>query len=255
MSGKLFEDLTEVYDALVDWPRRLAREEPFYRRWFQRCDARRVLDTACGTGHHAALFHRWGLTVEAADLSEAMIERARGRYGEPPGLRWAVRSFDQPCAADEPFDAAICAGNSLALACDRSTVQRALQRMFEAVRPAGLVVVHLLNLWRLPDGPCVWQKCQRVTRPPDEVLAVKGVHRSGRRGFVDLVVTDLAGRPKMITESVPLLGLEAEDLAGLALAAGASSVEFFGGYEDEPYARQTSVDLIMVAQKSQHRTR
>ena len=157
MSGKLFDDLTEVYEALVDWPRRLAREEPFYRRWFQRCDVHRVLDTACGTGHHAAMFHRWGLTVQGADLSTAMIAQARDRYGEPPGLRWAVRSFDQPQGADEPFDAAICAGNSLALAPDRPTVQRALQQMLAAVRPAGLVVVHVLNLWRLPDGPCVWQ--------------------------------------------------------------------------------------------------
>lgn len=249
MTGKLFGDLTDVYEALVDWPRRLAREEPFYRHWFERCHVRRVLDTACGTGQHAVMFHRWGLAVEGADVSAAMIERARDRYGEPHGLQWAVRSFDQPGGANELFDAAICAGNSLALACDRATVQRALQRMLEAVRPAGLVVVHLLNLWRLPDGPCVWQKCQRVQRPPDEVLAVKGVHRNGRRGFVDLVVTDLAGQLAMITESVPLLGLEAEELARLVRAAGASSAEFFGGYEGEPYARQTSVDLIMVAQK------
>lgn len=249
MSGKLFDDLTEVYEALVDWPRRLAREEPFYRRWFQRCDVHRVLDTACGTGHHAAMFHRWGLTVQGADLSTAMIAQARDRYGEPPGLRWAVRSFDQPQGADEPFDAAICAGNSLALAPDRPTVQRALQQMLAAVRPAGLVVVHVLNLWRLPDGPCVWQKCQRVQRPPDEVLAVKGVHRNGQQGFVDLVVADLAAKPTILAESVPLLGFEADELAQAICAAGAADVECFGGYEDEPYDRQTSVDLILVARK------
>ena len=34
--------------------------------------------------------------------------------------------------------------------------------MFAAVRAGGLVVLHVLNLWRLPDGPCVWQKCRRA---------------------------------------------------------------------------------------------
>jgi len=225
MSGKLFEDLTDVYEALVDWPRRLAREEPFYRHWFERCHVRRVLDTACGTGQHAAMFHRWGLAVEGADVSAAMIERARSRYGEPHGLQWAVRSFDHPGSTNELFDAAICTGNSLALASDRPTVQRALQQMLDAVRPGGLVVVHLLNLWRLPDGPC------------------------GRQGFVDLVVADLAAAPEMEAESVPLLGLEADELEQMVRAAGASRGEFFGGYQDEPYDRQTSVDLILVARK------
>jgi SAM-dependent methyltransferase len=252
MTQKLFGDLTDVYEALVDWPRRLAREGPFYRRWFERCQVRRVLDSACGTGHHAAMFHGWGLTVEGADLSAAMIERARGRYGEPPGLQWAVRSFDQPCAAEELFDAVICAGNSLALAPDRPTVQRALQQMHAAVRPGGLIVVHLLNLWRLPDGPCVWQKCQRVRLPPREVLVIKGVHRSGGQGFVDLIVADPSAVSEMDSESVPLLGLEAgelEQMAGAAGAAGAAKREVFGDYAGASYVRESSADLILVAQK------
>ena len=33
----------------------------------------------------------------------------------------------------------------------------------------------------------------------------------------------------------------------MALDAGAKLVEFFGGYGEEPYDRQESVDLVMVA--------
>ena len=248
-TAELFRDLTDVYEALVDWPKRLAREEPFYRRLFEGRQVRRVVDVACGTGHHAAMFNRWGLSVEGSDFSAAMIERARRQYGESPSLRWTVRSFDQPIDADEPFDAAICVGNSLALAADRPMVQRALQQMLAAVRPQGLVVVHLLNLWRLPDGPCVWQKCQRASLPQGEVLIVKGVHRSGRQGFVDLVVASLSPDTDMHTESVPLLGLEADELEQMAHAAGALRCEFFGGYQGEAFVRETSVDLILVVSR------
>ncbi len=246
-TAELFRDLTDGYEALVDWPPRLAREEPFYRRVFAAHDVRRVVDVACGTGHHAALFQRWGLSVEGADFSPAMIERARRQYGESADLRWAVRSFDQPVGAAESFDAAICAGNSLALAADRPMVGRTLQQMFAAVRPGGVVVVHVLNLWRLPDGPCVWQKCQRTVLPQGEVVIVKGVHRSGWQGFVDLVVASLAASIQMHAECVPLLGLEAGELESLVRAAGASRCEFFGGYQGEPYVRESSVDLILVA--------
>lgn len=244
---RLFHDLTDVYEALVDLPRRLAREEPFYRRLFEQYQVRRLVDVACGTGHHAALFQRWGLAVEGADFSPAMIERARRTYGESPNLRWVARSFDEPIEADEPFDAAVCVGNSLALAADRPMVQRAVQRMLDAVRPGGIAVVHLLNLWRLADGPCVWQKCQRLSLPEGEVVVVKGVHRCGERGFVDLVVAGLSPDAGMYSESVPLLGLEAAELEQLVRAAGASRCEFFGGYLGESYARQSSVDLILIA--------
>ena len=242
-----FGDLTDVYESLVDWPQRLTREEPFYRRLFEGPQVCRLVDVACGTGHHAAMFQRWGLSVEGADCSPAMIERARRTYGESPDLRWVVRSFDEPIDADEPFDAAICVGNSLALAADRAMVQRAMQRMLDALRPGGMIVVHLLNLWRLPDGPCLWQKCQRTSLPQGEVLVVKGVHRCGGRGFVDLIVAGLSPDTGMHTESVPLLGLEADELERVARTAGAARCEFFGGYQGEAYARETSVDLILVA--------
>jgi SAM-dependent methyltransferase len=249
MTDGRFGDLTEVYESIVNWPKRLANEEPLYRRLLERLDARSVVDVACGTGHHAALFHRWGLRVEAADISPEMIQRARGRFGEPPGLRWIVRRFDQPADSDGQFDVAICVGNSLALATDMETVERAIRCMLGAVRTGGAILVQLLNLWRLPDGPCVWQKHCYAELTSGRVIIVKGVHRSGTRGFVDLLVTPDEGVHEAYGESVPLLGIEAETLHDIASAAGAESIELLGGYQSQRYRREESVDLIMRAKK------
>ena len=128
-------------------------------------------------------------------------------------------------------------------------VRRTIERMLAAVRPGGIVLVHVLNLWHLPDGPCVWQKCQRASLPEGEVLIVKGVHRCGRQGFVDLIVAGLTPDTQRHTESVPLLGLEADELEQMARAAGASRCEFSGGYQGEAYVRETSGDLILVASR------
>jgi len=134
------------------------------------------------------------------------------------------------------------------------------------VRDGGAIVVQVLNLWRLPDGPCVWQKCRRVSpcgagvsparaagtaaqQGSNDALILKGVHRCGDRGYVDLIVTDLSGEPAMRSESTPFLGLEAADLDRMAKAAGATKIAIFGGYQDQPYQRQESVDLVMVAEK------
>jgi SAM-dependent methyltransferase len=246
----VFEDRPELYDALVDWSKRLAREEPFFRAVFEQVAARRVLDAACGTGRHAALFHSWGLEVEGADVSQAMIAHCRQQHGESESLRWVVRGFDEPVPAEEPFDVAICTGNSLALAPDTETVGRALATMLGAVRAGGVCVVQVLTLWRLADGPCVWQKTVRQRLHGEEHILVKGVHRCGARGYVELI--DLNLERAVVDASFDqeaLLGLAPEQFQDLATAAGAGSVRFCGDFQQVAYSREQSPDLIMVAMR------
>ena len=249
MTGSRFDDLTDVYEAMIDWPRRLANDEPFFRRLFEEIEARRVADVACGTGHHAAMFHSWQLQVDAADISKNMIDRARHSFGAPDGLNWSVRSFDQPIPTDEPFDAVTCLGNSLALAGDHTLAERAVQNMFDAVRPGGLVVLHVLNVCRLPDGPCQWQKCVRADLPQGDSLITKGVQRVDDRAFVHLVVAPLDAPSEFRSESVPFLPLESEDLINLARTAGATQIEQYGNQKRAPFKRESSTDLIVVTRK------
>ena len=164
-------------------------------------------------------------------------------------MRWTVRGFQQPIQPDVPYDAAICTGNSLALAPDIPTMERAVREMLAAVRSDGVVVLHVLNLWRLPDGPCVWQKCQRATLERGDVLIIKGVHRTGSSGYVDLIIASLDNTTTMQTESVPILGIKAERLGKTLRKAGASNVRIYGNYQEQPYHRANSVDLIVVAEK------
>jgi hypothetical protein len=88
-----------------------------------------------------------------------------------------------------------------------------------------------------------------VTLPQGEILITKGVHRTGLRGYVDLVVTPLAQPDQIVSESVPLLGFRAEELGQMAIRAGAAKNEFFGGYRQQPYDEHESIDLIMVAER------
>jgi SAM-dependent methyltransferase len=249
MSKQSFE-LSDVFEDLVDWPRRLAGEEPFFRGLFQRTKARRVLDAACGTGHHAALFHSWGMSVEGADISPRMIARARALHGEPEGLCWKVRGYDQPVGGEGDFDAVICVGNSLAMAPGRETVRKALAEMVSVVRDGGAVAVHLLNMMKIASGPALWQKCRRADSPDGGALIVKGVHHSGGRAWVELLLAPIAEPERMQTANIPLIVVEAEEIREMFLQAGAEAVELFGGYSGQPYEPEKSTDIVAVACKA-----
>jgi SAM-dependent methyltransferase len=248
MAGQLFERHVELYDALIDWPKRLANEGPFLRAVFDRCGARRVLDAACGTGQHAAMFHSWGLVVEGADVSPAMIARCRQQFGESGTLRWTVRGFEEPAPA--AFDAVVCLGNSLALAGSRGGAQRAVAAMLASLRSGGFCVIQVLNLWSLPEGPCIWQKFRRARVDGREHLLAKGVHRHAGAGFVEFLALPVGADEEPSYETVRLTGLTREDLAAFASAGGARQVEFFGNYARDAYEPQRSVDLIAVVEKA-----
>lgn len=248
-SFEVFDDFSQAYEAMIDWPRRLANEGPFFRWLFNRTGARKVLDTACGSGHHVDLFCSWGLEVEGADASAAMIQRCRQRWGQSPSRRWVVRSFDQPVGSPGEFDAAICIGNSLSLAADKPQVARAMAMMLQAVRAGGAVVIQILNLWSLPEGEFVWQTCRRASLSCGDSLIIRGVQRTAQAGRLLILLASLAGKPLLKSHSVALLGLTAEDLQGFARNAGAAEVEVFGDYQRSVYAPSVSRDLIVVALK------
>jgi len=249
MTEKSGFDLSAVYDHLIDWPARLNREGKYFRPLFDRLGVETVLDAACGTGRHAAMFHSWGLRVEGADVDPVMIEKAREAFGEPEGLTWAVRGYDEPVPAAGSFDAALCVGNSLSLADGPATAGRAVAAMIAALKEGGSLLVQLLNHWRLKEGPCTWQKCMRIADPGGDAFAVKGMHRQGSRTFIEILVLPVAGACELKRSSFTLINLEAGELEEMARAAGAAKVEIFGGYGEVPYERETSVDLVMVARK------
>lgn len=248
MSPSPFDDLTDIYESMIDWPKRLPNETLFYRGLFEATGVRRVADVACGTGRHAALFHSWGLEVTAADISPNMIARARESFGDPQGLTWRVQPFDHPPAGKGELDAVVCLGNSLSLAPHRSAVTQSLGAMFSSVRSGGVVVVQVLNLWKLASGPSVWQKVVRRTIAGQEVTVIKGVHRCDDTGWVDLIIVPQDTAQPHHARSVPFLGLRPEELESAA-RSHAKEITFHGSIKSDPYDPAHSTDLIMVARR------
>jgi 2-polyprenyl-3-methyl-5-hydroxy-6-metoxy-1,4-benzoquinol methylase len=80
---EFYDGLGGDYDRMVQWQGRLEREELFFKRVFDDAGVVRVLDAACGTGMHAISFARRGLQSAGADLSPAMIARARETRARP----------------------------------------------------------------------------------------------------------------------------------------------------------------------------
>lgn len=250
----LYDALAADYDRFVDWEARLAHELPFLERLFEQHSVSRVLDTACGTGHHALALAQRGYRAAGADLSAPMIERARQHAA---ALRldvpFAVAGLGELASHESvqgamPWDAALCLGNSLPHLLTGSAVAQALTDFAALLRPGGLLLIQNRNFDR------VWAERQRFMEPqshrgPDgETIFVR---------FYDFLPTTITfnmirlrrteeGWAQQVdaTELRPLLRGELAEELGVA---GFGSVTFYGGFDGSPFDPARSGDLIAVA--------
>jgi SAM-dependent methyltransferase len=97
----------------------------------------RVLDAGSGTGRVGAALHARGHTVVGVDVDATLIAAAREDY---PGPHWLVADLAGMRLDEEPFDAAVLAGNVLVYVAP-GTERDVLARVSSHVRPGGVVVV------------------------------------------------------------------------------------------------------------------
>jgi ubiquinone/menaquinone biosynthesis C-methylase UbiE len=143
-TGPLAEELTYKDEAAAGYDRAVARVTthfvPFLLRAAHVAPGMRVLDIATGTGLAAeAALRLVGTTghVIAADLSPAMLEKARRRLGNAPNASLAVEDGQALSYSDESFDAVICS-LSLGLFPDPS---RGLAEFRRVLRSGGRAAV------------------------------------------------------------------------------------------------------------------
>ena len=258
MSGTsaFYEDLSADYDRFVDWETRLTFELGFLLEEIGKAKSgagraqRRVLDVACGTGHHAIAFAQAGHAVTAVDAEPAMVARARDNV-RAANVEVAVHTAGfggLAASVPGPFDAITCLGNSLPHLLTVQALDVALADMAAVLNPGGVLIVQNRNF----DG--VLARQERFMQPeahstPDgewlffrfydwepETLRFNMVrlHKSGDEPWTSQV-RQTRLRPRRAKELTAAFG-----------RAGLTVRRTLGSYRGELFG-DTSTDLVLVA--------
>jgi len=245
----LYDALAVDYDRFVNWEGRLSHELPFFRSLFERHSVRRVLDAACGTGHHAIALAQQGYQVVGADLSSPMIARASENASvRGVDARFAVAGLGGHADLGQTYDAAICLGNSLPHLLSGPAVAEALADFAAVLRPGGLLVIQNRNFDR------VWRERERFMSPQTfrdaegEWIFVRfyDFHEESLT-FNMLRLRRTAEGWSQDVESTELRPIFAQDLASALTTAGFGPVTLYGSYDGSPFDPAASGDLVAVA--------
>jgi SAM-dependent methyltransferase len=129
----------------------------------------RVLDAGCGSCEKAAFYHDWGGRVTGVDLSGEVLEQGREslRGRDVELIQGSLFDLDRP----GEYDIAILDGVSFVTA----NTFRALQAVTRQLKPGGVLVFSLTNVW----GRFWWFGAARMLT---RLLGGSDFHRRARWG-------------------------------------------------------------------------
>ncbi|MCB2212749.1 class I SAM-dependent methyltransferase [bacterium] len=247
-----YDELGEKYDSMIRWKTRLERETPFLQRLFGEKRINRVLDLACGTGHHSLMFRKWGCDVIAYDASQALLDVARANVSDDDdGIQFVQGTFDElPVKVDGPLDAILCLGNSIPHLQSREELGQLFRDVFALLKPGGVFVFQNRNYDRLLK-----------TR---ERFLLPTTHRSSGHEQLYFRFNDFEGDKvrfnivhfRQVNEgwvhdvySTELSPWIHNDLAAELKAAGFAANDFYGDFSGTPFDAETSPDIVGLARK------
>jgi glycine/sarcosine N-methyltransferase len=250
----MYDDFSADYDRFVNWPSRLAAELPFLEQQLQGVGARRVLDAACGTGMHAIALAQRGYEVVGADLSPAMIERARANAAAAGvQVRFTVAGFGQlSTLVGTGFDALLCLGNSLPHLLTPEDMAMAFFDFAVCLRPGGLALIQNRNFdavlargerWMEPqahrEGEAEWLFLRFYDFEPDGTITFNLVtlRREG------------AGEWRQQVRSTRLWPQRRDDLVAALAAAGFGEIACWGDMQGMPFDADRSPNLVLTARR------
>lgn len=253
-----YDELGNDYDLMVSWEPRLAREQEFFRRVFSEAGVKRVLDAACGTGMHAIFFARGGWECVGADLSPAMVDKAReNARGAGVKVRFEAAGFGEIASrTGSGFDAVTCVGNSLPHLPDDESLHACLRDFADLLVPGGVLVIQNRNYDRL------LRERRRFMPPVSRVdgegetlfLRITEFPPAGARNdeavsFTIVTLKKRGGAWTMTERTTPLRALRRATLKAALERAGFESVRVYGSYAGEAFDSPGTGDLVIVANR------
>jgi ubiquinone/menaquinone biosynthesis C-methylase UbiE len=256
LHGDPYAEIAEFYDLEHD---ELVADIEMYLQFVESAGDP-VLELACGTGRVTVPIAKAGYRIVGADVSDAMLSRARIRADSQvkPDRPTIVQASmtEAHTLQGGPFGVVIMALGALSHLSTQDLQLAALRSAHRALDPRGVLLVDVFHAsparlhaldgglgadgrWELDSGTSVERYSTHTVHP-----ATQNIHT---RILYDAI--SAGGNVRRVSASMTQRYVSPGELALLLQMAGFQDMMFYGGYELEPF-EDNSDRLIVAAEKT-----
>jgi cyclopropane fatty-acyl-phospholipid synthase-like methyltransferase len=191
-------------------------------------DAKIVLDVGCATGNLAIALAQKGLTVDAFDLDENMIDVAQQKSMGADNIKFTVADMLQieKTYAEKRFDAVVCFGNTLAHIMDNDQIRDFIHSVYNVLQQHGKFLLQILHY----DTICK-NKPKSLPLIENDAVKFERFYEYSSLNSVDFI-TKLTDKQNMQTSTncVSLNPIKKEHVEKMLVDAGFCDIEFYGSF-------------------------
>ena len=248
---QFYDLLSSDLDLMVSWEKRLKNEAPFFKKLFEENRVKKVLDIACGTGHHSIFFAKSGYEVTGVDKSKEMIKLAKRNSKGVSGIKFLQSSFLEiyPTVKNR-FDAVICLGNSLPHLLSKKDLKKTLQNIYDLLNPEGILIIQNRNYDKILKRGIRFMPPNIIDKEDERVVFLRALDFYKTKVVFNLVTfRQREGKWSFQTKSTLLRPILIKEIENLLKGVGFREQKFYGDYSFSPFRRYESEDLIVFARK------
>ncbi len=229
----------------------MKNEAPFFKKLFKEYRVKKILDLACGTGHHSIFFAKSGYEVTGVDKSREMIRIARKNSEKVLGVKFLRADFlDVYPRIKQRFDAVICLGNSLPHLLSKKALRKTLNDIYRLLNPNGIFIFQNRNYDKILQKRIRFMPPNITDGNGEKIVFFRVLDFLKSKIIFNLITfKHRQGKWSVQTKTTLLRPIKRKEIAGLLREVGFKGLRIFGDYKFSHFRRFTSEDLIVFARK------
>lgn len=241
-----YKVLADVYDILNP-KEEIFAQKPLFAKLVNQYSVLKALDCACGTGLHLSMFHDMGLTCFGSDISTDMLSVAK-RNLEGKYIPLKVEDFRTLAKSwGDVYDMVVCLTTSLPYMLNDDEVVTALLSMYDRISDGGILVVTNGITDSLLNSKPKFIPARVNTN--DAFYFICEYHGEETMAFNILYIKKTAESFDHLFTSTTYNAMRQSVLERCFKKTQFKNIQYYGDYDFTQYSKETSSNLIVVAEK------
>ena len=238
---EFYNRLADFYDSMINFETAIERRTDLLKSFTKNKTS--ALDLGCGTGIDSISLNRLGLSVDAVDQSDGMVERAKLNSSKfHAEVNFSISGIKEFNPATKKYDLILSLGNSLANNSENE-LREIINLICSYLTPNGSLLIQILNFNLLPSKGIF-----PVNKKEDDSLFINRYYNieNHKINFIIEYEDKIKNEKGSIrTEIFP----HTKELFQSIFDSCEFSVEFYGGLNKSEFNPNESKDLVILATK------